>query len=63
MMFAHRDSLETKHIEPPYKPDHPRFLDELVPYPDFETLMREHHKEEWLTELPNPELQKYFVNW
>lgn len=57
------ESLETKHIEPPFKPEHPRFLDELVPYPDFETLMREHHKEEWLTDCPNPDLQKYFVNW
>jgi protein-serine/threonine kinase len=57
------DLLEQKHIEPPYKPEHSRLLDELIPYPDFETLMKEYGKADWLNDAPQKEGQKYFANW
>jgi serine/threonine protein kinase len=57
------DLMEQKHVEPPFKPDHPKLLDELVPYPDFETLMRDFGKSEWLEEAPPQADQKYFLNW
>ncbi|RYY70684.1 hypothetical protein EON63_22340 [archaeon] len=38
-------------------------MDELVPYPDFETLMKEHSKDDWLADAPIMDQQKYFVNW
>jgi serine/threonine protein kinase len=55
--------LEQKHIDPPFKPDHPRMLDALQPYPDFERMMEEFGKREWLEELPSKDIQKYFLNW
>lgn len=55
--------LEQKHIEPPFKPEHPRILDQLQPYPDFEKMMEEFGKKEWLEDLPPREAQKFFVNW
>lgn len=57
------DLLEQKHIEPPYKPDHSRLLDELVPYPDFDTLMREFNKFDWLQDYPPRDCEKYFSKW
>jgi serine/threonine protein kinase len=55
--------LELKQIEPPFKPEHPRILDQLQPYPDFEKMMEEFGKREWLDDVPPKEAQKYFVNW
>jgi serine/threonine protein kinase len=55
--------LEQKHIEPPYKPEHAKQLDELMAYPDFETLMKEYGKSDWLADAPAREQQKYFANW
>jgi serine/threonine protein kinase len=55
--------LEQKHIEPPFKPEHPRILDQLQPYPDFEKMMEEFGKREWLEDSPPKDSQKYFVNW
>jgi serine/threonine protein kinase len=57
------DLLEQKHIEPPFKPEHSRLLDELIPYPDFESLMKEYGKNDWLNDAPQKEGQKYFANW
>ena len=57
------DLLEQKHIEPPFKPDHSKLLDELIPYPDFETFMKDFGKEEWLTDAPLKDQQRYFANW
>jgi len=55
--------LEQKHVEPPYKPSHSKMLDELVPYPDFETLMNDYGKGEWLQDPPTADEQEYFANW
>eukprot|EP01033_Poteriospumella_lacustris_P011218 gene11217-7979_t len=55
--------LEQKQIEPPFKPEHPRILDQLQPYPDFEKIMEEFGKKEWLEDAPPKDSQKYFVNW
>ena len=57
------DLLEQKHIEPPYKPEHSRLLDELMPFPDFETLMKEYGKGDWLSDAPVRDAQRYFANW
>jgi hypothetical protein len=38
-------------------------LDALQPYPDFERMMEEFGKREWLEELPSKDIQKYFLNW
>jgi len=55
--------LEQKQIEPPFKPEHPKILDQLQPYPDFEKMMEEFGKREWLDDMPSKESQRYFVNW
>lgn len=57
------DLLEQKHIDPPFKPDRSRLFDELEAYPDFESLMKDFGKSEWLDDPPPADDQKYFVNW
>lgn len=57
------DLMEQKHIEPPFKPSHAYLLDELIPYPDFESLMKDFGKSDWLEDVPNEEDQYYFSNW
>lgn len=57
------DLLEQKHIEPPFKPDRPKMLDEIMPYPSFEALMHDFGKSDWLEDPPPVEDQKYFSNW
>lgn len=55
--------LEQKHIEPPFKPEPTKSLDNLQSYPDLETLLREYGKADWLEDEPSKEDQKYFLNW
>ena len=55
--------LEQKHVEPPYKPEHLKSLDDLMPYPDFDTLMKEYGKSEWLEDIPPKDSQRYFAMW
>lgn len=55
--------LEQKHIEPPFKPERPKKLDDLEPYEDFEALMKDFGKADWLENAPSKEDQKYFSNW
>lgn len=57
------DLLEQKHVEPPFKPDRARMLDELMPYPSFEALMHDFGKADWLEDAPSSADQKYFSNW
>jgi hypothetical protein len=57
------DLLEQKHLEPPYKPERAKMLDELVPYPSFEALMHDFGKADWLDDPPAATEQKYFSNW
>lgn len=48
---------------PPYRPERPKMLDELVPYPSFEALMHDYGKADWLEDPPDAKDQKYFSNW
>jgi hypothetical protein len=57
------DLLEQKHLEPPYKPERAKMLDELVPYPSFEALMHDFGKADWLDDPPAATEQKFFSNW
>jgi len=57
------DLMEQKHVEPPFKPDRPKTIDELVAYPSFEALMQDFGKADWLDDPPTAEDQKYFSNW
>lgn len=57
------DLLEQKHIEPPFKPERAKMLDELVPYPSFDALMQDFGKADWLDDPPCAEDQKFFQNW
>lgn len=57
------DLLEQKHVEPPFKPDRPKLLDELAPYPSFEALMHDFGKSDWMEDPPEAADQKYFSNW
>mmetsp|Transcript_23941 Transcript_23941/g.39982 ORF Transcript_23941/g.39982 Transcript_23941/m.39982 type:complete len:673 (+) Transcript_23941:161-2179(+) len=57
------DLLEQKHIEPPFKPEHSKIYDDMVPYPNFEALMGDFGKSDWLDDAPPKEDQTYFSNW
>ena len=54
--------LEQKHLEPPYIPPS-KLLEESPNYPSFEGLMSALGKTSWLTEVPDPKMQKYFGAW
>lgn len=56
------EKLVTKHQVPPYLPDYSP-LNESNPYHDFQTMMTELGKANWLAKLPPPTRQKYFENW
>ena len=58
--------LEQKHVDPPFKPDHSKIIrgnDDVTPFPDFETMMRQYNKSAWLDHIPTEKDQKYFENW
>eukprot|EP01039_Chlorochromonas_danica_P009822 gene9822-10864_t len=55
--------LESKQIEPPYKPPKIDFEDGFVPVGDLKTLLAEHGKEFFFEEFPREEEQKYFEHW
>jgi serine/threonine protein kinase len=54
--------LEQKHLEPPFIPQ-TKALDDTPQYPSFETLMTSLGRSAWLTDVPDPKLQKYFGAW
>jgi serine/threonine protein kinase len=54
--------LEQKHVVPPFIPT-TRSLEETPQFQSFEALMSSLGKNSWLTELPEPKLQKYFNSW
>lgn len=54
--------LGQKQVEPPFRPE-PKELDEIPYYPNFETMLRESGKGQWLVDVPRMEDQKYFAAW
>lgn len=55
--------LEQKHVEPPYKPQQARILDDLLPYADFDTMLKEYGKYDWIADVPSKREQAYFSHW
>lgn len=56
------DLLQQKHVEPPFKPE-AKVLEETPRFANFETMMRELGKGDWLVDVPKPSEQKYFIDW
>jgi serine/threonine protein kinase len=56
------DKLEQRHMQPPYVPGAKK-VEEMPLYPNFDTMMKELGKEEWLSNKPTEDDQKYFDNW
>jgi serine/threonine protein kinase len=58
------DLLEQKHVEPPYKPvNKSSALNDPHRYPSFEAMLTDIGKANWMTDVPEPEDQKYFAAW
>jgi len=56
--------LEQKHVEPPYKPTiKSSAMSDPHRYPTFEALLTDIGKTSWLTDVPDPEDQKFFAAW
>ena len=56
--------LEQKHVEPPYKPTvKSSAMSDPHRYPTFDALLTDIGKTTWLTDIPDPEDQKFFAAW
>jgi hypothetical protein len=58
------EKLEQKHVEPPYKPVNKSLsLNEPHRYLTFDAMLLDLGKTNWITDLVEPEHQRYFATW
>lgn len=58
------EKLEQRHVEPPHVPAKDISVpEEVALFPNFETMMNEFGKSDWLEDPPNDDEQKHFGTW